>query len=184
MKVCEALGSLPQAGGDRDSLRYDVNNVEWIAEPTTISLTTAEYEALENDGDLVPQTSYILTDAPALEYTANDLSYDGTATTTKQKIDANASNITTLQNKVNALLPPAQDYPNGTASTAVISDYISTYGANTMMFAFVITGLGWFECNLTFYNSTQGGGFLVFNGGTPRLWAVSYQNGTVSLAEK
>ena len=111
MKVCEALGSLPQAGGDRDSLRYDSNNVEWIAEPTTISLTTAEYEALENDGDLVPQTSYILTDAPALEYTANDLSYDGTATTTKQVIDG--------------LSPTA--YSNATRSTALSSGVLAYF---------------------------------------------------------
>ena len=53
-----------------------------------------------------------------------------------------------------------------------------------MAFGFVLTGSGWYEGFLSFYDNNQGGGFLVMNGGTPRLWAVSYQNGTVYVSEK
>ena len=71
-----------------DSLRY--NGAEWVAQPTTVKLTLAEYNALT---EKAPNTRYIITDAPALEYTAEDLSYDGGTETTKQKIEENASAI-------------------------------------------------------------------------------------------
>lgn len=69
-----------------DSLRYDGS--EWVAQPTTVKLTLAEYNALT---EKAPNTRYIITDAPALEYTADDLSYDGGTTTVKEKIDEKAT---------------------------------------------------------------------------------------------
>lgn len=74
-----------------DSLRY--NGAEWVAQPTTVKLTLAEYNALT---EKAPNTRYIITDAPALEYTAEDLSYDGGTTTVKEKIDEKADKATTL----------------------------------------------------------------------------------------
>ena len=73
--------------GEADSLRYDSTAQEWKAQKTKVFCTQAEYDALELGGNLAPQTDYIITDGAALEYTANDLSYDGGATTTKQVVD-------------------------------------------------------------------------------------------------
>lgn len=49
--------------------------------------TQAEYNALKQAGLLQPRSLYIITDAANLNGTAADLSFDGTATTTKQAID-------------------------------------------------------------------------------------------------
>ena len=61
-----------------DSLRYD--GAEWIAQPTTVALTQAEYDALQLSGDLVPNTHYVITDAPNLNPTASDIEYSGAVT--------------------------------------------------------------------------------------------------------
>ena len=61
-----------------DSLRYDGN--EWIAQPTTVALTQAEYDALQLSGDLVPNTHYVITDASNLNPTASDIEYSGGVT--------------------------------------------------------------------------------------------------------
>ena len=49
--------------------------------------TQAEYNALKQAGLLQPRSLYIITDAANLNGTAADLSFDGSATTTKQAID-------------------------------------------------------------------------------------------------
>ena len=69
-----------------DSLRYDSGSSEWVAKPIVIEVTQAEYDQLVLDGDLQPLTTYILTDAPNLNATAQDLSYDGGATSTHDVI--------------------------------------------------------------------------------------------------
>ena len=79
--------------------------------------------------------------------------------------------------------PPSHDFASGTTSSNAIQWFIDTYGKRTMAFGFVITGLGWFECMLTFYSATQGGGIMILNG-TARLWVVTYINGTITLTEK
>lgn len=61
-----------------DSLRYD--GVEWVAKPTTVALTQAEYDALQLSGDLVPNTHYVITDAPNLNATASDIEYSSGVT--------------------------------------------------------------------------------------------------------
>jgi hypothetical protein len=69
-----------------DNIPYDSeNSIAEKVEKLTVKLTLAEYNALT---EKAPNTRYIITDAPALEYTAEDLSYDGGTTTTKQKIEA------------------------------------------------------------------------------------------------
>ena len=70
-----------------DSLRYD--GIEWIAQPCTVALTQAEYDALQLSGDLVPNTHYVITDAPNLNPTASDIEYSG-GVTVKQAIDSKA----------------------------------------------------------------------------------------------
>lgn len=71
-----------------DSLRYD--GAEWIAQPTTVALTQAEYDALVLSGDLVPNTHYVITDAPNLNETASDIEYSS-GVTVKQAIDSKAN---------------------------------------------------------------------------------------------
>ena len=71
-----------------DSLRYD--GAEWIAQPTTVALTQAEYDALQLSGDLVPNTNYVITDAPNLNPTASDIEYSS-GVTVKQAIDDKAN---------------------------------------------------------------------------------------------
>lgn len=84
----------------------------------------------------------------------------------------------------NIITPPPKEFANGTAFTAAIEDYITTYGKIPMIFSFVINGLGWFNCQLSFYSTTQGGGFLTQNGATPRMWAISFVNDTITYSEK
>ena len=65
-----------------DSLRYDSGSGEWVAKPIVIEVTQAEYNQLVLDGDLQPLTTYVITDAPNLNATAQNLSYDGGVTST------------------------------------------------------------------------------------------------------
>ena len=71
---------------DNDNLRYDSTAQEWIAKPATVTLTQAEYDQLKLDGDLLTGVNYIITDAPQLEYTADDISYDGSTVTARDMI--------------------------------------------------------------------------------------------------
>ena len=73
-----------------DSLRYDSGSSEWVAKPIVIEVTQAEYDQLVLDGDLQPLTTYVLTDAPNLNATSEDLSYDGGATSTHDVIEGKA----------------------------------------------------------------------------------------------
>ena len=67
-----------------DSLRYDGN--EWVAKPTTIEMTQAEYNAIV---DFTPyaNTHIVITDAPNLNPTASDIEYSS-GVTVKTAIDS------------------------------------------------------------------------------------------------
>ena len=80
-----------------DSLRYD--GAEWIAQPCTVALTQAEYDALQLSGDLVPNTHYVITDAPNLNPTASDIEYSG-GVTVKQAIDGKQDTLTVSSDAV------------------------------------------------------------------------------------
>ena len=88
-----------------DSLRYDSGSSEWVAKPIVIEVTQAEYDQLVLDGDLQPLTTYVLTDAPNLNATSEDLSYDGGATSTHDAIGTlsslNTTNKSSLVSAVN-----------------------------------------------------------------------------------
>ena len=71
-----------------DSLRYDSGASEWVAKPIVIEVTQAEYDQLVLDGDLQPLTTYVITDAPNLNATSEDLSYDGGATSTHDEVES------------------------------------------------------------------------------------------------
>lgn len=74
-----------------DSLRYD--GAEWIAQPTTIALTQAEYNAIV---DFTPyaNTHIVITDAPNLNPTASDIEYSGGVTVYDKINNLTATNIT------------------------------------------------------------------------------------------
>lgn len=66
----------------RNGIEYGGGNGTDIFE-----VTQAEYDALVQAGTLVHNALYVITDAPNLNATAQDISYDGGATTVKNKID-------------------------------------------------------------------------------------------------
>ncbi len=71
-----------------DSLRYNATAQEWEAKPIVIEVTQAEYDQLVLDGDLQPLTTYVITDAPNLNATAQDISYDGSTDTVWDKVES------------------------------------------------------------------------------------------------
>lgn len=79
---------------DGDSLRYDNTNHKWVAKPTTIEMTQAEYNAIV---DFTPyaNTHIVITDAPNLNATASDIEYSS-GVTVKQAIDSKANKSETL----------------------------------------------------------------------------------------
>ena len=80
-----------------DSLRYDGS--DWVAQPTTVALTQAEYNALALSGDLAPNTHYVITDAPNLNPTASDIEYSS-GVDVKTAIDSNTTAISGKMDKI------------------------------------------------------------------------------------
>lgn len=70
-----------------DSLRYNATAQEWEAKPTTVEMTLAEYTALGGDYSGYENTNIIITDAPNLNATAQDISYDGSTDTVWDKVE-------------------------------------------------------------------------------------------------
>lgn len=70
-------------------IKYDTTLQKWVngLGNVAIECTTAQYNAWKQTGQLKTTTSYILTDAPNLNATAEDISYDGSAVTVKDKVD-------------------------------------------------------------------------------------------------
>lgn len=66
----------------RNGIEYGGGNGTDIFE-----LTQSEYDALKQAGTLVHNALYVITDAPNLNYTAEDLSYDGGTQSTKEAIE-------------------------------------------------------------------------------------------------
>ena len=74
-----------------DSLRYDSNDGEWKAKPTTVAMTSAEWGAIPDQTawkNAHTNTHLVITDAPNLNATAQDLSYDGGVTSTYDEVES------------------------------------------------------------------------------------------------
>lgn len=86
-----------------DSLRYD--GAEWVAKPTTIEMTQAEYNAIV---DFTPyaNTHIVITDAPNLNPTASDIEYSS-GVTVKQAIDGKVNTTDTVIHLANKYLSSA-----------------------------------------------------------------------------
>ena len=71
-----------------DSLRYDGSG--WVNAQTTIECTQAQYDAWKNatPSQLKSNTMYVITNAPNLNATSEDLSYDGGATSTHDEVES------------------------------------------------------------------------------------------------
>ncbi len=59
----------------------------WKNATITVELTQAEYNQLVADDDVLPDVNYYITDAPSMQGTSADLSYDGTTKSTYTKIE-------------------------------------------------------------------------------------------------
>lgn len=104
-----------------DSLRNDGNG-NWINEPTTVAMTQDDWDDIQDKAswrNAHKNTHLVITDAPNLNATAQDISYDGGADTVKDKID-NATDYKSIYNQTT--------YQNdiGTAITT-LSDNISNF---------------------------------------------------------
>lgn len=69
----------------------------WKNKTITVELTQAEYDALENP---LPDVDYYITDAPSMQGTSADLSYDGTTKSVYTKIEEVASDVSDLADVV------------------------------------------------------------------------------------
>ena len=153
---------------------------EILNKPTLAAVATSgSYSDLSGTPTIPVNSDFALSglsDTDITTPTANQvLAYDGDNW-------VNSSALDDKQDK--AILSIKKTFANTYTLQTCIGALITEYGSNTMAFGFVLTGSGWYEGMMSFYDTNQGGGFVVMNGGTPRLWAISYQNGTVSVSEK
>lgn len=86
--------------------------------------------------------------------------------------------------KTDLVVTDSEYYGNGTTQAQAITSIITKYGKKTLIFKFIINGDAWYEGTITFYDNTQGGGYLIRNSTTPKLYAIAIQNDTAYLSEK
>lgn len=120
---------------DKQELVYDDTDDVFKNKTTRVELTQAEYNQLVADNEVLPDVDYYITDAPSMQGTSADLSYDGTTKSTYTKIEeldsekANASDVYT-KTQVDSLL-------SGKASKNLIDYYQSKSGSPA-----VVAGVG------------------------------------------
>ena len=78
---------------DKQELVYDDTEDVFKNKTTRVELTQAEYDALENPE---PDVDYYITDAPSMQGSSADLSYDGTTLSTYDKIEEVASDVNSV----------------------------------------------------------------------------------------
>ena len=94
----------------RNGIEYGGGNGTDIFE-----VTQAEYDALVQAGTLVHNALYVITDAPNLNETAKDISYDGSTDTVWDKVEGKANKTWTYIDKINL---------NGTCSVSGYSEIL------------------------------------------------------------
>lgn len=101
-----------------DSLRNDGNG-NWVNEPTTIEMTLSEWNAIADKQawrNAHKNTYLVITDAPNLNATAQDISYDGGADTVWDKVEAvneKAESFVYTDNTVTDFITLFSSIPNG-----------------------------------------------------------------------
>ena len=168
-----------------DSLRYDSGSSEWVAKPIVIEVTQAEYDQLVLDGDLQPLTTYILTDAPNLNATSEDLSYDGGATSTHDVI-AGVLHPTKIWSGSKYTLNDYVDIPDFDKNTAYMFEFMAFSGTYHTCFVspvgdgylqFVIWGDSTQHCRYRVQINTNSGRMTivdVMNGGANQALVAIY----------
>lgn len=127
----------------------------------------------ELDGNKTTADLGISYDDLADKPTASNIEYSS-GVSVKDKIDTKQdSDVLNIQ----------EAFTTGTTTTQAIQSLINDYGTKTMVYGIVIQALGWFTGMMTFYQNTQGGGYLL-QMSTGRFWSVTYVNGTITLTEK
>lgn len=78
---------------DGQVIKYDTATQKWVngLGNITMECTQAQYDAWKQSGQLKTNTLYVITDAPNLNATAQDISYDGGADTVWDKVEAKAN---------------------------------------------------------------------------------------------
>lgn len=72
---------------DKQELVYDEDDSVFKNKTTRVELTQAEYNQLVEDDEVLPDVDYYITDAPSMQGTSADLSYDGTTKSVYTKIE-------------------------------------------------------------------------------------------------
>ena len=72
---------------DKQELVYDDTDEVFKNKTTRVELTQAEYNQLVADDEVLPDVDYYITDAPSMQGTSADLSYDGTTKSVYTKIE-------------------------------------------------------------------------------------------------
>lgn len=118
-----------------DSLRYNATAQEWEAKPTTVEMTLAEYTALGGDYSGYENTNIIITDAPNLNETAQDISYDGSTTTVYDAV-GDLTELTTTQK--DSLVDAVNEVNSGLGAKAKITrkKYSVTLASNSYIAPF------------------------------------------------
>lgn len=75
---------------DGQVIKYDTATQKWVngLGNITMECTQAQYDAWKQSGQLKTNTLYVITDAPNLNATAQDISYDGSTDTVWDKVEA------------------------------------------------------------------------------------------------
>lgn len=75
---------------DGQVIKYDTATQKWVngLGNITMECTQAQYDAWKQSGQLKTNTLYIITDAPNLNETAKQISYDGSTATVWDKVEA------------------------------------------------------------------------------------------------
>lgn len=80
---------------DGQVIKYDTATQKWVngLGNITMECTQAQYDAWKQSGQLKTNTLYVITDAPNLNATAQDISYDGGADTVWDKVEGKQAQI-------------------------------------------------------------------------------------------
>ena len=85
---------------NKQELVYDDTDDVFKNKTTRVELTQAEYDQLVADDEVLPDVDYYITDAPSMQGTSADLSYDGTTKSVYTKIGEVESDISDLSDEV------------------------------------------------------------------------------------
>lgn len=107
---------------DKQELVYDDTDDVFKNKTTRIELTQAEYNQLVADDEVLPDVDYYITDAPSMQGTSADLSYDGTTKSVYTKIGEVESELDTKQDTLTVQsITPTRNTTNISSSGYAVS---------------------------------------------------------------